>query len=111
MDVSKPYEDTITNKSPYAQFTPYELYLKFLYEYFRNELNRPCGRRSQVKYELTKHAEKVLAEREIAAEWMERRFRRIPEFGGRVLRVAVNTTVEPNRIVSVFFDRKMKGKL
>jgi len=83
-----------------------------------------------MKYELTKHAEKVLAEREIAAEWMERtlsspelvlpdpddatverRFRRIPEFGGRVLRVAVNTTVEPNRIVSVFFDRQMKGKL
>ena len=28
-------------KSPYAQFTPYELYLKFLYEYFRGELNRP----------------------------------------------------------------------
>lgn len=83
-----------------------------------------------MKYELTKHAEKVLAEREIAAEWMERtlsspelvlpdpddarverRFWRIPEFGGRVLRVAVNTTVEPNRIVSVFFDRQMKGKL
>ncbi|MGE0680664.1 MAG: DUF4258 domain-containing protein [Candidatus Binatia bacterium] len=83
-----------------------------------------------MKYELTKHAEKVLAEREIAAEWMERtlsspelvlpdpddatverRFRRIPEFGGRVSRVAVNTTVEPNRIVSIFFDRKMKGKL
>ncbi|MFH1008813.1 MAG: helicase-related protein [Candidatus Latescibacterota bacterium] len=41
VDVSKPYEDTITNKSPYAQFTPYELYLKFLYEYFRNELSRP----------------------------------------------------------------------
>jgi hypothetical protein len=42
---------------------------------------------------------------------VERRFRRIPEFGGRVLRVSVNTTVEPNRIVSVFFDRKMKGQL
>lgn len=41
VDVSKPYEDTIVNKSPYASFTPYELYLKFLYEYFRNELNRP----------------------------------------------------------------------
>jgi superfamily II DNA or RNA helicase len=41
VDVSKPYEDTIINKSPYASFTPYELYLKFLYEYFRNELNRP----------------------------------------------------------------------
>ncbi|MFC1869837.1 helicase-related protein [Chloroflexota bacterium] len=41
VDVSKPYDDIITNQSPYAQFTPYELYLKFLYEYFRNELNRP----------------------------------------------------------------------
>ena len=41
VDVSKPYEDTIINSSPYAHFTPYELYLKFLYEYFRNELNRP----------------------------------------------------------------------
>ncbi len=41
VDVSKPYQDTILNKSPYAPFTPYELYLKFLYEYFRNELSRP----------------------------------------------------------------------
>jgi hypothetical protein len=41
VDVSKPYEDTIAHKSPFAGFTPYELYLKFLYEYFRNELNRP----------------------------------------------------------------------
>jgi hypothetical protein len=83
-----------------------------------------------MKFELTKHAKKVLAEREIPLEWMERtlvepelrqpdpddvaverRFRRIPEFGNRVLRVAVNTAVEPNRVVSVFFDRKMKGKL
>ena len=42
---------------------------------------------------------------------MERRYRRIPEHGGRVLRVAVNTAVEPERVVSVFFDRKMKGRL
>jgi len=41
VDLSKPYEDTIVNKSQFANFTPYELYLKFLYEYFRNELNRP----------------------------------------------------------------------
>ena len=83
-----------------------------------------------MKFEFTKHAQKALAEREISIEWVERtldapelrlrdpddatverRFRRIPEFGGRILRVAVNTTVEPNRVVSVFFDRKMKGKL
>jgi len=42
---------------------------------------------------------------------VERRYCKIPEFGGRVLRVAVNTTVEPGRVVSVFFDRKTKGKL
>jgi len=41
VDVSKPFEDTIVNRSPFAQFTPRELYLKFLYEYFRDELNRP----------------------------------------------------------------------
>lgn len=83
-----------------------------------------------MKFELTKHAKDALTEREIPIEWVERtlntpelrrpdprdaaverRFRRIPEFGGRVLRVAVNTKVEPNRVVSVFFDRKMKGKL
>jgi hypothetical protein len=83
-----------------------------------------------MNYELTKHAQKALDEREIQIEWMERTlnapelilsdpedvsvvrlFRRIPEFGGRVLRVAVNTAVEPKRIVSVFFDRTMKGKL
>ncbi len=81
-------------------------------------------------YEMTKHARKALEEREILIEWMERalsapelilpdpedatverHFRHIPEFGNRVLRVAVNTAVEPNRVVSVFFDRTMKGKL
>ncbi len=41
VDVSKPYEDTVVNRSPFAHFTPVELYLKFLYEYFRDELNRP----------------------------------------------------------------------
>jgi len=41
VDVSKPYEDTIVNRSPFAHFTPQELYFKFLYEYFRDELNRP----------------------------------------------------------------------
>ena len=70
-----------------------------------------------MKFELTKHAQKVLDEREIRVEWLERtlsapelvlpdpaaatverRFRRIPEFGGRVLRVAVNTPIEPNRV-------------
>jgi hypothetical protein len=83
-----------------------------------------------MKFELTQHARKALAERKIPLEWVEhamaapelrlpdpgdatveRRYRRIPEHGGRVLRVAVNIAVEPERIVSVFFDRSMKGKL
>jgi len=41
VDVTKDCVTTIEVKSPYAQFTPYELYLKFLYEYFRGELNLP----------------------------------------------------------------------
>jgi hypothetical protein len=35
----------------------------------------------------------------------------LPEFGGRVLRVVVNKTVVPERVVTVYFDRTMKGKL
>ena len=41
VDVTQDYVSGIELKSPYAQFTPYELYLKFLYEYFRGELNLP----------------------------------------------------------------------
>ena len=81
-------------------------------------------------YETTKHAKKVMEERGILDDWVartfssaeltrpdpkdaqvEQRFRRIPEFGGRILRVVVNKAVEPKRILSVFFDRAMKGKL
>ena len=81
-------------------------------------------------FELTQHARDVMREREIPLEWVERafsraelvevsganplqerRFCRIPEFGGRVLRVVINTEFVPPRVVSVFFDRKMKGKL
>jgi len=81
-------------------------------------------------FELTRHARDVMREREIPLEWVERafcraelvevsganllqekRFCRIPEFGNRVLRVVVNTEFVPPRVVSVFFDRKMKGKL
>ncbi|MBF0104548.1 MAG: helicase [Deltaproteobacteria bacterium] len=39
VNVSQEYVDTIQNKSPFAHFTPYELYLKFLYEYFKRELS------------------------------------------------------------------------
>jgi superfamily II DNA/RNA helicase len=41
VEINQTFVDTIEQKSPYAHFSPYDLYLKFLYEYFRNELNRP----------------------------------------------------------------------
>ena len=78
----------------------------------------------------TRHAVDVMEERLIPKEWVElavkgpdsrepdsndpeveRFFRRIPERGGRVLRVAVNTNVAPWRVVSVFFDRSRRGEL
>ena len=82
-----------------------------------------------MKFQLTNHARKAVAEREIAVEWIERTldapeliapdpddpaiercFRQIPEFGGRVLRVAVNRTVEPQRVVSVFLRSQNEGQ-
>lgn len=44
-------------------------------------------------------------------ESVERFFVRIPEQGGKVLRVAVNTESDPWRVVSTFFDRAMRGEL
>lgn len=83
-----------------------------------------------MNYELMKHAHDVLDEREIKVEWMERvlanpvliqrsvtqpqlenRFANIAEFDDRVLRGVVNTEVAPERVVSIYFDRRMKGKL
>ncbi|MEW6210430.1 MAG: phospholipase D-like domain-containing protein [Acidobacteriota bacterium] len=43
VDVSQEYVDTIRNKSPFAEFSPYELYLKFLYEYFKSEVKIPAA--------------------------------------------------------------------
>jgi hypothetical protein len=83
-----------------------------------------------VDYELSAHARHVLVERGLQPEWLERvlrrpalrlpdaldaalehRLARIDEHGGRVLRVVVNVTVRPPRIVTVYFDRTMKDKL
>jgi hypothetical protein len=80
--------------------------------------------------ELTQHARDVLAERHIPLELLERalrepelevadptdaalerRYRKIPEGENRVLRLVVNTTVAPERLVSVYFDRAIKGEL
>ena len=83
-----------------------------------------------IPLEYTIHAITAMNEREIPAEWIERvvsepalrlpdpndpeleRFYGIiPEYGDRVLRVVVNTRAATWRIVSVFFDRDMKGEL
>ncbi len=40
VEVSEAYVQTVELRSPFAQFSPYDLYLKFLYEYFKAELNR-----------------------------------------------------------------------
>jgi hypothetical protein len=83
-----------------------------------------------VPYELTQHAREVLAKRRIPVAWMERainhpgriesdpkkpdtesRWTTIPEHGNRVLRVVVNKRFAPERIVTVYFDRTMKGQL
>ena len=80
--------------------------------------------------EFSEHAHFAASEREIPIEWVERVVKTpelclqdprdaeqhrfygpIQEFGNRVLRVVVNTKAAPWRVVSVFFDRSMKGKL
>ena len=80
------------------------------------------------RLEYTPHALDVMERRGIRPEWVERAvarpqlrirdpydgtvdrfFRRVPERGGRVLRVAVNIESEPWRVVTTFFDRSMRG--
>ncbi len=78
----------------------------------------------------SEHARVAMARRAVPVEWVERTvtnpglrvrdpdgpelerfFRNIPEFGGRVLRAVVNTTLARWRVVSVYFDRGMRGAL
>jgi len=79
---------------------------------------------------LTRHAQDMLAKRGIDIVWLaraveapvlvlpdpvdptlEQRFVKIPEHGDRVLKVVVNKIASPERVVSVYFDRRMKGVL
>jgi hypothetical protein len=74
---------------------------------------------------LTEHARDALAKRDIPIAWVERALQapdaterdrvdpelehslvRIPELQGRVLRVVVNVTVVPKRVVTLFIDRR-----
>ncbi len=77
--------------------------------------------------ELSSHAKDMLLERNIPEEWVLRTInspdrketgadnnthylKAIPEKQGRILRVVVNPHVKPNRVVTVFFDRRLRGK-
>ena len=80
-------------------------------------------------YELSDHAADVIAEREIETTWVVRvltkpertepdrsdptlthALGRIAERDDRVLRVVYNASVNPPRIVTVYFDRRQRGK-
>ncbi|MBI4758555.1 MAG: DUF4258 domain-containing protein [Chloroflexi bacterium] len=77
--------------------------------------------------ELTIHAKDMLIERNIREVWVWRTIespdsketgtdlnthyiKAIPENEGRFLRVVVNPHVQPNRVVTVFFDRRLGRK-
>jgi hypothetical protein len=80
-----------------------------------------------MRHDLTGHAKIVLEKRQIPLEWVEavlrnpqeveaddvdptlKHFlREIPVFGNRVLRVVANESVDPPRIVTVYFDRRKR---
>jgi hypothetical protein len=79
------------------------------------------------KLVFSKHAKDMLTERNISEEWVWRTInsfdnmeagadgnmhysKAIEEKENRVLHVVVNQNVEPNRIVTVFFDRRLRSK-
>lgn len=81
-------------------------------------------------FTLSQHAAVVMRERDIKQEWLEATLATpalrqpheidpalsyallpIAERDGRVLRVVYNHTIEPWKVVTVYFDRTMKGKL
>ena len=78
-------------------------------------------------YSLTEHARNSLQKRKIPYTWvkqtvnapemtetdkvdpdLEHCLARIPGFENRVLRVVVNNKVQPPRIITAFFDRRVK---
>lgn len=78
----------------------------------------------------TRHALQAIEERRIQLNWveetitkpelrtndpedeeLERFYKRIPEYGDRVLRAVVNTRESPWRVVSAFFDGRMRSRL
>ena len=83
-----------------------------------------------INFKLTHHAENALAKRKIELEWLERvlafpqriepdatdpmlehRLAVISECENWVLRVIINPHTNPIRVITLFFDRKIRGKL
>jgi hypothetical protein len=81
-------------------------------------------------YVLSRHAQRRVDRRQIRVEWIaetlkdpdrvdpdrqdptvRHALKKIPEMEHRVLRVVYNPTVQPVRVVSVHFDRRLRGKL
>jgi Domain of unknown function (DUF4258) len=79
------------------------------------------------EFQLSAHALYQMQERNIKASWLEETLSRpeqllpiadahgnthylkqIPDFGHRWLRVVVNPNVDPKRVVTIFFDRRVK---
>ena len=84
----------------------------------------------EFRYQLTLHARKAIRERRIKLEWIDRvlsspqkvlkdkddpqlehALGTIQEYGNRILRVIYNKKTNPYIIVTVYFDRKLKGML
>ena len=88
----------------------------------------PTG--AEFPFRLTAHAARVIAERNISLEWLERvlgapartepdrldptlRYALAPirECGDRILRVIYNPAREPWEIITAYFDRTQRGKV
>ncbi|MGB5156725.1 DUF4258 domain-containing protein [Desulfobacterium sp. N47] len=83
-----------------------------------------------MNYKLTQHAKDAIIKRKVELKWIEQavsfpqhieqdatdsmlehRMAVIPENESRVLRVIINPHTNPLLVVTLFFDRRMKGKL
>ena len=80
-----------------------------------------------MEIEYTRHFEDMMKERAIRQDWIDKCLKssekiedhkdgtrhfliRIEEHGNRWLRVVIDVTVEPNKAITSFFDRRMKRK-
>jgi hypothetical protein len=85
---------------------------------------------NQPSYQLSQHARRRIERRQIRPEWivaaltnpdrvepdaldpaLRHALKKIEEMDNRVLRLVYNPSVEPPRIVSVYFDRSLRGKV